>query len=114
MNLISPEERVAQTAELLQSLHNSVRELRQQAEDLKQRIQTGQDAEMPSGSKQVASAEGLIRACQKVEANLVEQVNRQSGIVQGGYALDLDKARFEIGCRLARIRACCAEGSISE
>lgn len=114
MTLITPEERVFRTTELLQSLEDSVRKLRQQARDLCQQIEAGEDADLVNGSKQVAGAEALIRSCHKVEASLVEQQRRQAGIVQGGYALDLDRARSEVGCRLARLRTCCNARDISE
>lgn len=114
MTLITPEDRVLHTAELLQSLQESIRKLRNTLEDLRQRIQAGEDADCVSTSKEMAAAETLLRSCQKVEAHLVEQQNRQAGIVQGGYALDLDRARFEIGCRLARLRTCCRERPVPD
>jgi phage shock protein A len=106
MTLITPDERVSEMAELLRSLKKSVRNLRQQAEDLRTRIEAGEDAEIANGSKQVTQVDGLIRTCQKAEVNLAEYHNKQVGIAQGGYALDLEQARSEVGCRLARLRTC--------
>ena len=114
MTLITPEERMSRTAELLQSLEVSIRGLRQAAEDLRKRIETGEDADLASSARQLGQLEGLIRSCQKVETSFVEQCHRQAGIAQGGYALDLERARSEIGCRLARLRACCGAGQIPE
>jgi len=106
MTLITPDERISRTADLLRSLEESLSNLRRQAEDLRRQIEAGEDADLAHGSKQVAQVEGLIRSCQKVEVNLADYHNIQAGIAQGGYALDLEEARFEIGCRLARLRAC--------
>jgi cell division septum initiation protein DivIVA len=114
MTLITPDERTSRTEELLQSLLRSVSDLRQELEDLTQRVQAGEDADMQYGTRQVQAVDGLVRACQKVEASLVEQQNKAAGIAQRGYALDLERARSEIGCRLARLRRCCGEGGISE
>ncbi|WP_281971919.1 hypothetical protein [Ruegeria faecimaris] len=114
MTLITPEERIFQTADLLQSLETSIRGLRKAAEELRRQISAGEDADIAGAGKQLGQLEGLIRSCQKVETSLVEQHHRQAGVVQGGYALDLDRARSEIGCRLARLRACCGAGQISE
>lgn len=114
MTLITPEERVSRTAELLQSLGDSIRNLRQQAEELRRQIEAGEDADLVIGARQVAAAEGLVKTCQKVEASLVEQHHRQAGIVRGGYALDLEQARIDIGCRLARLRARCGSREVSE
>ncbi|MFC3118379.1 hypothetical protein [Jhaorihella thermophila] len=114
MTLVTPEERVSRTADLLRSLEDSVRELRQMAEALKRQIEAGEDAALAEGSRQVEQAVRLIRSCQKVEECFVEQRERQAGIVRGGYALDLDRARLEIGCRLARLRACGDSRAVSE
>ncbi len=114
MTLITPEDRVSRTAELFRSLEDSIRNLRQMAEDLRLQIEAGEDVDLTGGARQIAQCDGLIRSCQKVEMCLVEQEQRQAGIVQGGYALDLDTARFEIGCRLARIRACGDTRAVSE
>ena len=114
MALTTPEERILQTEDLLRSLQNSISNLRQLAEDLRRRIEAGEETGLTETSKELAKAETLVRSCQKVEMCLVEQRERQAGIVQGGYALDLDQARFEIGCRLARIRSCCSQGRVSE
>ncbi len=106
MTLITPDDRISRTADLLRSLEESLGNLRRQAEDLMRQIETGEEADLVNGSKQVAQVSSLIRSCQKVEENFVEHHNRQAGIAQGGYALDLEAARSEIGCRLARLRAC--------
>ncbi|MHA6262188.1 hypothetical protein ACXYMO_03215 [Arenibacterium sp. CAU 1754] len=106
MTLITPEDRLSQTAELLRSLHATVRKVRQQAEILCQNMQAGEETDFSNCSRQVAAVDTLVRTCQKVEASLVEQRERQAGIAQGGFAIDLDQARSDIGCRLARLRTC--------
>jgi septal ring factor EnvC (AmiA/AmiB activator) len=114
MTLKTPEERIQQTTDLLRSLQDSIGALRQKAEDLRQRIEAGEDSDLIGYSKDIARVETLIRACQKVEASLVEQQDRHSGHANGCSALDLEQARFEIGCRLARLRTCCDPGGVSE
>ncbi len=114
MTLITPEERISRTADLLRSLENSIRELRNAAEDLRQRLAAGEDVDLAGTSKQLGQVDGLIRSCQKVETSFVEHHYREAGIAQGGYALDLERARSEIGCRLARLRQCCGAGSVPE
>ena len=109
MTTKTAEEHVAETADLLQSLQASVRRLRQEAERLFAELDEKSEGDVAQGGRQLGNLEGLIRICQKVEASLVEQYNRQTGVARGGYALDLERARVEIGCRLARLRACCCE-----
>lgn len=106
MTLMTPEDRVAKTADLLRSLQDSIQDLRQTAEDLKRQIIAGEDADLTLGKRQVDEVGKLIRSCQIVEERFVEQQHKQAGIAAGGYALDLGRARAEIGCRLARLRAC--------
>lgn len=112
--LSTEETRTRQTEELLRSLEASIVRLRQQAEDLRARIETGEDWDQTTSIRQVAGAEGLIRACQKVEICLVERQNRASGAARGAAPLDLDTLRFEIGCRLDRLRRCGREGGVPE
>lgn len=106
MTLITPEDRIAEAAELFSSLKRSVGDLRRMAEDLKARIEAGEEGDLAGGKRQVGECSALIRNCQTVETHLVKLQSEDTGIVQGGYACDLDRARFEIGCRLARLRAC--------
>ncbi|MAY85612.1 hypothetical protein [Arenibacterium halophilum] len=112
--MITPGEQMSRTAELLRSLQDSVRRVRQQAEALCQNLQAGDETEVGTASKQIAAVEGLIRTCQKVEASLVEQYRSQAGIAKGGYALDLANARSEIGSRLDRLRESSDADEISE
>lgn len=58
MTLITPEERMSQTAELLQSLEASIRGLRQAAEELRRQIGTGEDADLAGSAKQLGQLEG--------------------------------------------------------
>ena len=111
---LTPDDRILRTDDLLASLHQSLVDLRQQAQDLRDSIRAGGEAAMAEKSKELGRADIVIRNCQKVEACLVEQRERRAGIVQGGHALDLERARSEIGCRLARIRKCGDAGCVSE
>lgn len=114
MNKITPEEHVSQTAELLQSLHSSIRRLRQNAETMCNDLANGADADTAQATRQIASVEGLIRICQKVESSLVEQYHKQTGSGPAGAAFDLDEVRSEIGRRLDRLRATGGEDQVSE
>ncbi len=114
MILITPAERISATEELIHSVHESIRDLRRAAEDLRERILSGEEGDLAGNGKRMGQAQGLIRDCQKLEAQLVEYLNREAGIAQGGYALDLEIARDEIGGRLARLRAAGRTGAVSD
>ena len=98
------------TADLLRALQDSLSDLRRTAVALKQKIDSGEPQDLAAGAKEIAAVDQLARNCMKTEVSLAEICNRKAGIVRGGYALDLDVARVEIGCRLGRLRACCGAG----
>lgn len=107
MIVITPEDQVDRITDLFASLQNSVLELRHQAEDLKKALEQNEEVDPATRKIGWPEVQSLIRNCQKVETCLVERTQRQQGVVQNGYALDLDAARREIGCRLDRLRRCC-------
>ncbi len=54
-----------------------------------------------------------LRLAAETEAEL-HALKRQDANISGSYAIDMDAARVEIGCRLDSLRACCGAGEISE
>lgn len=114
MKILTPEERLSATYELLRSLYETIVRLRQRAELICDSLQNRDEREIGDIGKKVAAVEGLIRTCQKVEISLVEQELKRDGIAQGGYALDLEEARAEVGGRLDRLHAQKDKKSISE
>ena len=114
MTLITPELVASQTENLLNSVVESICELRHELEGLKQRARAGEEINTPGNSRTVASVTSLLDTCQKVENRLAECRNKSVGIAQGSYALDLDKARADIGCKLDRLRCARNPERISE
>ena len=110
MTVVTPEERKSLTQEHLRAFLDSIQNLRKAIDGLNKQAAEGEDVDLALAQKLLSPAESVIKNCVKLEMSLVEQKNRELGIVQGGYAVDLDRARFEIGCRLARLRACCRSG----
>ncbi len=110
MTLITADTQSAATQELLQTFLARIRDLRIVIDGLNQRAADGEDIDLAMAQKLLSPSEGLVKTCLKLEANFADQKNRELGIAQGGYAIDVDKARFEIGCRLARLRTCCGAG----
>ena len=107
----TPRGRAAQmTADLLASLQESINRLRREAEALRAGLEDGAEGETTGANRQFAGLNSLIRDCQKVETCLVEYSNTHGG----GEGLDLDAARAEIRCRMARLRRCGPAGGVSE
>ncbi|KXF90524.1 recombinase [Phaeobacter sp. HS012] len=99
MSTYTPENRLAKTADLLFSLHSSIERLRQEAEQMLERLACDEDE--GGSTPRIAKLESLIRDSQKVEKTLVEQSEQH----QAAAGLDIKAARDEIENRLARLRA---------
>ena len=104
MTLQTVETVSSETESLLNSVIGTIQDLRAELEALKDRVREGDGLEPTKDSKTVATAKTLLRTCQDVENRLVECRSKSAGIAQGGYALDLERARAEIGCKLHRLR----------
>lgn len=110
MTLLTPEHVASETENLLNSVIGTIKDLRQELEDLKEKVRAGENFENTQGSKTVSSATSLLKTCQEVENRLVECRSKSAGIAKGGYALDLERARVEIGCKLDRLRCTARPG----
>jgi hypothetical protein len=104
MTLLTPEHVASETENLLNSVIGSIKDLREEIEDLKTKVRAGEGLDKPENSRKVATATSLLKTCQEVENRLVECRSKSAGIAKGGYALDLERARAEIGCKLDRLR----------
>ncbi|XDA96565.1 hypothetical protein AB1M95_10475 [Sulfitobacter sp. LCG007] len=114
MSNISPEEMAAESEDLLNSVFESIRDLRRELQDLRHRVRHGEDIDKTADVRTVASAIALLETCQKVENRLAECRNKSRGAVRGSIAFDLEKARADIAGKLDRIRAACVAGAIPE
>jgi hypothetical protein len=110
MTVLTPEHVVFDTENLLQSVVGSIRDLRHEIESLREKARAGEKLDNASNNKTVAEAKSLLRTCQEVENRLVECSRQTAGIAKGGYALDLEKARADIGCKLDRLRTTAGAG----
>lgn len=114
MTMITPDQMIATSEEHFRALQMAIRDLRREIESLKEQASSGGDFNETAASKALGKASGMVATCVKVENYLSDCRNRQAGIARGGYALDLDRARADIGCKLDRLRRCHGAGSVSE
>lgn len=112
MALITPNQDVARLEEDLEVVRECLGEFEAALRDLKQRVQNGDIGTLKDVSKTLAEIRGWMKLAMETEAHLAEYARREAAI-DGAYGLDLDKARFEVGCRLAQLRKCCGAGGIS-
>ncbi len=102
--MITTEQVIAASEELLSSLKSAIGDLSREIEGLKSQAQSGEEITETATSKAVGKIAGMVGTCIKVENYLNECRDRQAGIARGGYALDLEQARTEIGCKLDKLR----------
>lgn len=80
---------------------------------LQNKLRHGEARKSGEDGKLLSELRYWLKAARDAEAELEDFRRKETGLV-GAYALDLDAARHEIGCRLARIRTCCGAGALSE
>ncbi|WP_415403273.1 hypothetical protein [Tateyamaria sp. SN3-11] len=113
MTLITPGLEEARTEELFSSVQDSVRDLRQEFKTLKERVEQGEDVKVTEVKSKLSEVTTVMINCQKLETALADIRQKHSRIAQGGFALDLDAAKAEVRCALARVRPCCGTGEVS-
>ncbi len=114
MTMITPEQQIATSEEHFSALQTAIRDLRREIQSLREQATSGEEFNETAASKALVKASGMVATCVKVENYLNDCRNRQAGIARGGYALDLDRARADIGCKLDRLRRCSGTGPVSE
>lgn len=98
------------TADLLRSLQESIHRLRNEAEALREQLET-----TGAGAKgQVGKLEQLIRDCQKVERLLAEQSTEFARMLKSEHELDLVAARAAVERGLSGLRAALAPELVLE
>ncbi len=105
---------LAEAEDLFASVKRSLIELREAVESLKEQARAGEKIDATTTAKTVAQLAETVGRCHKAEVFLNDCRNKQLGIARGGYALDIDKARADIGCKLDRLRCSIGAGSVPE
>lgn len=114
MALLTPEQEIEDSAEILRGLQEAIGALRREIEGLTEQARSGGELKETAVSGKTSKVAGLLAHCLKAENTLNDCRNRQAGIARGGYALDMDKARADIGCKLDRLRRCRHPSAVSE
>jgi len=96
------------------SVQRTLAELREALESLKEQAAAGEEIDATSASKTVGQLTDAVGRCQKAGLILNDCRNKQAGIARGGYALDMDKARADIGCKLDQLRCSISSREVSE
>jgi hypothetical protein len=105
---------LAEAEAMFASVHRTLAELREALESLKQQAASGEEIDATMTSRTFIQLTDAVGRCQKAGLILNDCRNRQAGIARGGYALDFDKARADIGCKLDRLRCAIDSGGVPE
>ncbi|MGH1465777.1 MAG: hypothetical protein ACRBBQ_10500 [Cognatishimia sp.] len=69
------------------------------------------EAAIKGSTRLLADIRSWSKLAIETEVRFEERRKRQNGVARD-YALDLERARETIGCRLARLRRCCGAGKL--
>ncbi|MFZ5964699.1 hypothetical protein ACOXXX_17285 [Thalassococcus sp. BH17M4-6] len=109
MSLIKPEDRLEVLEREREHIAATLKTMKAQLFLLNDRL-AQDDLSDPAGTgKLLQDLRYWLKAVRETEAEL-ENVARERAGITSGYGLDLASARTEIGCRLARLKACCRTG----
>ena len=90
----------------------TIAELIDQIDELQSRVSRGDIAKKSEASGALNELKYWLRAARETELELEAIIRKDEGIGDA-YGLDLEAARFAVGCRLDSLRACCQEGKLS-
>ena len=112
MILITPKETSSPLNEDIERLQTNLRGFARDIENLQERVQSG-DVTDAETRKVFSDLRSELRMSIETEKALAQQ-SRQRLEIDGDYGLDLDAARDQIGCCLARLRRCTDTGQVPE
>ena len=112
MVLITPEQEIARLEGDLEDVRDILGEFEETLRDLRKRVRAGEVDNLKDASKTLTELRSWLKLAKETEAQLAEYARKEAGIV-GSWGLDLDRARSEVGGRLARVRACCGARGVS-
>ena len=96
-----------------ESITQVLRDLREDLEQMAALMRGGEGVKTPEVKALLTDMRYWLKALRETEAEL-ETIRRKEAGITGGYGLDMERARVEIGCRLDRLRRCCGAGKLSE
>jgi len=102
------------TSDLLRSLQESIHRLRNEAEELREQLETTGADEVTGAKTQIRKLEELIRDCQKVEKVIAEQSTEFARMLKSEHELDLVAARAAVESGLSRLRTALAPELVLE
>lgn len=101
---LTPEEvRLRRAAEIVET---QLLQMRGQMEGIRARMLRGDLRALKDSAKITSDIRQWLRIAMETEAKLDEFRKKSRGEADGVHAIDFDRARHQIGCRLDRLRRC--------
>ncbi len=111
MKIITPEEREKDLEADRAALMRRLKALHMELEKLESRVLSQDLGKKTDVSALMGDIRFWLKQVRETENHLGDIKKERAGVA-GSYGVDLDVARVEIGCRLARIRRCCDAGRL--
>ena len=103
MTLITPDDGPSGLSTSITSLERQLADMREDLEQLYERIRAGEFEELKNATKATAEIRQWLKIAIEAEATLEKRNKHDKGIVHD-YAIDFSAARDQIGSRLDRLR----------
>ncbi len=107
-----PTEEVSPLDEDITEVREALREIKAEFSALKARALADDDNVIKEAVQLTVELRKWLLRVKETEACFEERRKQKEGIAEH-YSVDLDRARFTIGCRLARLRKCCGSERVS-
>ena len=104
--MIETESAKSRLSEAIRLAEGQLDDLTAQAAALLEDIKAGDEGAVKAAVKTAEELRRLVKLAIDLEARNERERKRDAGF-SGAYGLDLEKARFDIRCKLSRIRRCC-------
>ncbi|ETX28279.1 hypothetical protein [Roseivivax isoporae] len=108
MSLITPQDRMAELEADRNAIAEIVRTIRIELTQLRARAVNGELGNPTEAVKVLADVKFWLRAARETELEL-QKMNKERAGIAHDYAIDLDRARADLRCRLDRLRSCCKQ-----
>ncbi|MDR9393583.1 MAG: hypothetical protein RI571_04570 [Roseovarius sp.] len=103
MVLITSEENPTRLTTSIDALARQLAEMREELEERYKQIRAGNFSGLEDSKTAVADIRQWLRIALEAEVQLEKRRKQEQGLA-GGYGIDFDAARAEVGCRLDRLR----------
>jgi len=111
--MITLDAQITKEEELLFDTRTALQELRDDIEEVREKLAEGQIEEAAKHTSEIKKVVGLFASAIETESRLGTLRERKAGIAQNGHAFDMAAARLEIGRKLDRLRAACSPRPVS-